>query len=141
MSKALPKEVQTLLADWTNDANGCRKGFEFLLKALEGQGKLTFSFKGRPSISYSLRVTHEAQKERKLFTLIDIIDDDPNDRWLSVCFYDDMITDPEDLGDFVPGGLMGEDAHCLNMDEWDETLANYIATRIKEAAASAAAGK
>ena len=45
--------------------------------------------------------------------MVDIIDDDPADRWLSVCFYDELVDDPKGLGDEVPGGLLGEDAKCF----------------------------
>ena len=57
---------------------------------------------------------------------------------LSVCFYADMIQDPDELGDFVPGGLLGEDACCFNLDENDEAMRDYIRARIVEAAISAA---
>lgn len=72
------------------------------------------------------------------FALIDVIDDDPEQRWLSVCFYDDLVTDEQEQGDWVPGGLMGEDARCFNVDEADEDLVAYVVERIREAGAGAA---
>ena len=56
-----------------------------------------------------------------------------------MCFYADMITDPSELGDYVPQGLMGEDACCFNLDEDDADMRAYIADRLREAAAKAAA--
>ena len=91
----------------------------------------------RPGISYSLRATGTEQKERPLFVLVDVVDDDPAERWLSVCFYNDMISDPEELGDFVPEGLMGKDALCLNLDEENAAMQAYILERVKEAASQA----
>jgi hypothetical protein len=41
-----------------------------------------------------------------IFVMIDIIDDDSENRWLSLCFYDDMDEDPDEKRDFVPGGLV-----------------------------------
>ncbi|MDP3430517.1 MAG: hypothetical protein Q8R89_09320, partial [Desulfomicrobium sp.] len=95
-------------------------------------------FKVRPDITYSLRGAHPAQQGRELFVLIDVIDDDPEQRWLSVCFYDEMVTDTQEQGDWVPGGLMGENARCFNVDEADEDLVAYVAERIREAGANAA---
>ena len=56
-----------------------------------------------------------------LFAIIDVIDDDPQARWLSVCFYGDMITDPEGRGEVIPGGLAGADeqscrANCISLN-------------------------
>ena len=46
--------------------------------------------------------------------------------------------DPDELGDFVPSGLMGKDACCLNLEEDDPAMRDYILARLGEAAASAA---
>ena len=95
-------------------------------------------FKARPGISYSLRARHAAQKKRELFVLVDVVDDEPESRWLSVCFYADMVNDPDGLGDFVPQGLLGEDAMCFNLDEDSPEMREYIAARLAEAARHAA---
>jgi ADP-ribose pyrophosphatase YjhB (NUDIX family) len=97
-----------------------------------------FDWKARPGVTYSLRAAHAAQKNRSLFAMVDVIDDDPENRWLSVCFYGEMITDPEERGDEVPGGLLGEDASCFDVDAWDEELLAYVEARLAEAHASAA---
>jgi hypothetical protein len=73
------------------------------------------------------------------FVMIDIIDDDSENRWLSVCFYDDMVKDPDEKGDFVPGGLLGEDGLCFDLDEHDEDMILYIEERIDEAHAKISA--
>jgi len=33
-----------------------------------------------------------------------------------------MITDPEERGDFVPEGLLGEYAHCFDIEEFKTFL-------------------
>jgi hypothetical protein len=63
----------------------------------------------------------------------DVIDDDPDQRWLSICFYGERISDPEERGDFVPGGLLGQDALWFDYDGGDEELLGYITRRIAEA--------
>ncbi len=101
-------------------------------------------FKARPGVSYSLRVKHMLQQSRELFVIMDVIDDDPESRWLSVCFYPDMITDPEERGNIIPLGLLGEDGYCFDYDEWDEEFLRYLETRLDEAhkrASQEAAGR
>jgi hypothetical protein len=63
--------------------------------------------------------------------MIDVIDDDP--RWLSICFYSEMVSDPEARGDYVPGGLLGEDGLCFDLEPGDEELVSYVTARIDEA--------
>jgi len=63
--------------------------------------------------------------------MVDVIEDNP--RWLSICFYGKMITDPESRGDFVPGGLLGENAVCFDVEKRDEELVRYIENRLDEA--------
>ena len=87
---------------------------------------------------HSLRAANAKNDERPLFVLVDVVDDEPEARWLSVCFYADMVNDPNELGDFVPSGLMGKDACCLNLEEDDPAMRDYILARLGEAAASAA---
>jgi hypothetical protein len=86
-----------------------------------------------------MRPVHKNQKEKALFAIVDVIDDEPSERWLSVCFYEDMITDPDGRGELIPGGLSGQDGYCFDMYENDEELAAYLLDRLQEAAAVAAA--
>lgn len=129
-------ELEAFVSQW--DACDARNAFQIFRQTLEAVEGVTLDFKARPGITYSLRGAHPAQQGRDLFVLIDVIDDDPEQRWLSVCFYDDLVTDSEEQGDWVPGGLMGEDARCFNVDEADEDLVAYVVERIREAGAAAA---
>jgi len=110
-------ELEAFLAEW--ESCDSKEAFLACRQALESVEGVALDFKARPGITYSLRGSHPAQQGRDLFVLIDVIDDDPEQRWLSVCFYDDMISDPDEQGDWVPQGLMGEDARCFNVDELD----------------------
>ena len=85
----------------------------------------------RPGVTYSLRAAHANQKEKSLFVMVDVIEDDP--RWLSVCFYGDMIADPDENGDFVPDGLLGEDAVCFDISAGEDGLIQYGQARMDEA--------
>ena len=130
-------ELQAFLDGWVQDANSVKPLFEAMSASLAAMPGVGLDFKARPGISYSLRARHEAQKSRPLFVLVDIIDDDADARWMSVCFYADLVTDPEELGDTVPDGLFGEDACCFDIDQQDETLAEYMLERLAEAAVRA----
>lgn len=132
------KDIEQFLAGWQTDLLNLKPAFEEYRSFLSAWPTVELSFNSRPGISYSLRAGSPAQKGRDLFVLVDVIDDDPASRWLSVCFYADMIDDPDEFGDFVPGGLLGEDALCFNLDEDDEDLKGYIQDRIKQAAEKAA---
>ncbi len=129
-------KINTWLENWKIDPLNAKTAFIAFYSWLKNENML-LEFNERPGISYSLRAKHEAQENRPLFVLVDVVDDDENERWLSVCFYNDMVQDPDELGDFVPNGLMGEDALCLNLDEDDSTMKEYIQKRIAEAAESA----
>ncbi len=131
-------DQQTFLADWTADPNQTRPAYIRLKEALESYSGVETEFKARPGITFSLRGKHKNQTDRQLFVMVDVIDDDPDSRWLSVCFFGDMITDPEEKGDLVPEGLLGEDGYCFDFYEWDQEELSYIMERMNEAFQSAA---
>lgn len=140
VASAWEAELAALLADWQVDPIEAKAAFVKFRDILAKTKDVELSFKARPGVSYSLRAKHVAQKERELFVMVDVVDDDPEERWLSVCFYADYVKDKEELGDVVPAGLNGEDACCFNLDENNSDLVKYIAARLKEAAKAAAKG-
>jgi len=131
------QDLDQLISEWKTDSNEIKKDFLFLKNNLEKKSNITFDFVSRPGVSYSLRAAHTAQKKRSLFVMVDIIDDEPENRWLSVCFYGEMITDPDEKGDLIPGGLLGEDGYCFDHEEGNDADIAYIQGRIDEAYASA----
>jgi len=135
MGKEINLELNAFIEEWKETPEKNREVFLHLRKYLDQKEGVTLEFIPRPGVTYSLRAIHADQKKRGLFAMADVIEDDP--RWLSVCFYGDMITDPEEKGDFVPEGLLGEDAICFNIEERDEELIRYIETRLDEACLSA----
>lgn len=127
------EQVQQFLSEWTSDTLGTKPVFQFLYDGLRNKEGVRLEWVDRPGISYSLRATHENQKERPLFVMLDVIDDDPEERWLSVCFYGDMVSDPDELGDLIPGGLLGSDGYCFDVSEGEDGLRQYVGMRIQEA--------
>ena len=133
MSEKIDDNEQQFVETWKDDSNGCREIYRQLKKLLQELSGVSLEFNPRPGITYSLRAKHEKQTERELFVMVDVIDDDPEDRWLSVCFFGDMISDPEEKGDFVPEGLLGHDAHCFDLDNDDPAERGYVKERASEA--------
>ena len=133
------KEEHTEMTDffecWTHDSENIKPAFVKLLDWLSTKENVTFSFKSRPGVSYSLRanVGKTGAIEERLFVIVDIVDDDPENRWLSVCFYEDIITDPDGEGNLLPEGLLGEDGYCFDLCEYDDTAISYLEQRIDEA--------
>ncbi|MBN1848751.1 MAG: hypothetical protein JW932_09215 [Deltaproteobacteria bacterium] len=127
--------MSELLECWEKDAGNIKQAFLRLRKKLTSMEHISMAFKSRPGVSYSLRAHAQAESEddMRLVTLIDVIDDDPESRWLSVCFYGEAITDEEELGNLIPDGLLGEDGHCFDIFEYDEPLLSYLENRIDEA--------
>ena len=131
------QEMENFIESW-QDTNGIKSIFLRLKNFLATQKEAVLSFNARPGVSYSLRAAHPGQKDRSLYVMADVVDDDPNDRWLSVCFFGDMITDPEEIGDLIPDGLLGEDGYCFDITKPDDKLTGYVEARIEEAYNSAA---
>lgn len=132
------QQVEAFLASWPGENQPMREWFRQIYERLSMMEGVSLSFVARPGVSYSLRPVHANQNDRDKFAIVDIIDDDPNERWLSVCFYEDMITDPNGRGELIPGGLSGSDGYCFDMYDNDEELGRDLMTRLQEAKTSAA---
>jgi len=133
------EKLDVLLDEWEDTETLTRKAFIAIKDHITAMEGITLEFNARPGVSYSLRPRHNNQSKRKLFAMADVIDDDPTERWLSVCFYGDMVTDPDEMGDLIPEGLMGDDGYCFDLDEYDEGAVEYIKARLTEAFESAGA--
>lgn len=125
------QQIEEFIENWPDSPDRNKQTFIRLKKFLESRPGVIFDFIPRPGITYSLRAKHEKQTVKPLFAMVDVIEDIP--RWLSVCFYGELINDPEEIGDFVPAGLLGEDAVCFDLEEFNEDSVKYVETRLKEA--------
>jgi len=125
--------VEHFIHTWTETESGTKQAFSELYEHLKTLDDTTFDFNERPGVSFSLRPKHKSQKRRSLFAMVDVIDDNPGERWLSVCFYGEMITDPDEAGDLIPEGLLGEDGYCFDLSEYDQDEIQYLKYRLSEA--------
>lgn len=126
----------SFIAEWAESPEQTKKAFIELKEHLESMAGVGLSFHPRPGLTYSLRAAHARQKDKPLFVMVDVIEDTP--RWLSVCFYGDMISDPEERGDFVPGGLLGQDARCFDINQYSNEALQSVKAKMDEAYAAAA---
>ena len=127
------KEIDAFLETWEETDTRTKQAFMELKDHILAMEDVTLEFIARPGVSYSLRPKHTNQTERTLFAMADVIDDDPSERWLSVCFYGDMVTDPDEEGDLIPEGLLGSDGYCFDLDEYEEKGVAYIKERLNDA--------
>ena len=127
----MSSELDAFIEEWEDTPEKNREVFLYFKEHLSNTEGVALKFIPRPGVTYSLRAVHAAQRKRGLFVMVDVVEDDP--RWLSVCFYGDLVSDPEGRGDAVPGGLLGEDALCFDVEAWDESLVQYIVSRLDEA--------
>ena len=135
MSEAI-EQLESFIDSWTETPEQNKKAFVRLKDYMASKPGVNLEFIPRDGLTYSLRAVHENQKNKPLFVMVDVIEDTP--RWLSVCFYNDMIADPDENGDFVPDGLLGEDALCFDLEEYNEESIRYVQARMDEACKSAA---
>ena len=128
------EEMSGLFENWFHDPSDVKGVFIMLAGHFSSKEGSLFTFTARPGVSFSFKafVNHGSGEDR-LFGLVDIIDDDPENRWLSVCFYDETITDPRGAGNLIPEGLLKEDGYCFDLFEDDGSMISYMNRKIDEA--------
>ena len=127
------EELEAFIENWQDTEAKNKQAFMEIYEHLKTLEETVFEFNARPKISYSLRPKHTAQEKRALYAMVDVIDDDPKERWLSVCFYGEMITDPDEEGELIPEGLLGEDGYCFDLYEYDKDEIQYLKQRLTQA--------
>jgi hypothetical protein len=124
-------QLQAFIGSWTDGPEHTKRAFLELKDYLAAKPDTKLDFMPREGVSYSLRGSHTNQNDRPLFVLVDVIEDHP--RWLSICFYENMITDPEERGVFIPQGIFGEDAICFDVTGVAADNLRYLEERVDEA--------
>lgn len=127
------EQINAFIDNWNDNESRTRQAFIEIYDHLKTLADIHFDFNERSGVSYSLRPRHSSQKKRALFAMVDVIDDNPDERWLSVCFYGEMITDPEEAGDLIPEGLLGEDGYCFDLYEYNRDDIDYLKQRLTQA--------
>ena len=73
------KEINDFLDNWTETKAKNKQAFTEIYDHLKTLDDISFEFNQRPKVSYSLRPRHISQKNRSLFAMVDVIDDDPEE--------------------------------------------------------------
>lgn len=132
--------LSIVLDDWPAAQAALKQAFVKLKTYAEKKEGASWSLVSRPGISYSLRFDlkpRPAGRKRPVFFLVDVVV--AGELFLSVCFYEDEITDPEEFGNAIPQGLFQETGYCFDVDDdncQDARLMTYLQARIDEAHAS-----
>lgn len=131
------RELEDFLQVWGGESPEVKEVFLRLRAFAQALPGVSLSYVGRPGISHSLRFHGAENPERPFFAMIDVIDDEPDARWLSICMYADLAADPEGRGDLIPGGLGGQDALCFDVYGEEEDAAEYLEEVLRQAASKA----
>lgn len=112
--------------DWPAGQEEMRDVARELFQTADALPGANWEVVARENISHSLRAVPPEGGERPVWMLFDIIQDPGEPWWLSVCFYADQVEDPDERGDEIPGGLLGSDGYCFDLDQPDSAAAAYI---------------
>ena len=127
------EEFQAFMDTWDVQEDSTKPDFLHLCSQLLGMVGVQLDFLPRPGVSYSLRAERSVGEQWALFALMDVLDDEPEKRWLSLCFYANTVSDPQNVGNLIPGGIRGKDGYCFDIFEEDQAIVGYLAERIEEA--------
>ena len=135
VSSETKASFDNFMAQWSQDPGRVKTALQKILNILLANKGTVLYFHARPGVSYSLRasVAHRDPKHRPYYAIVDIVEEPHGNRWLSICFYADTVSDPEDMGNLIPKGLLHEDGYCFDVDSCDEQVLSYLKDRINEA--------
>ena len=142
MSAESDLTLEQFLNEWPAAEAGLKKSLLAYREGVLALGGVSESFLPRPGVSYSLRWDLEPRpqgREKPLFAMADVVPLGEEELMLSLCFYGDDIDDAEELGNFIPGGLYGENGHCFDLEGDDPDMVAYCLERAAEAMTAAKA--
>ena len=134
--------LDQFLSEWPAGQAELKKMFETFRRGVSALAGAQESFLPRPGVSYSLRWELAGQSpdsQRPLFVMADVVPLGEDELMLSICFFQEDISDPDELGNGIPGGLYGQDGYCFDLEDDEPGLVDYCLARAIEA--HAAAGK
>ena len=129
------KGFQRVIDDWPASQDSLKHAYIELTFEVRSRSESVCEVVTRQGVTHSFRAgtSRDLKSARPVFVLIDTVVSDVDPWFLSVCFYEDEITDPEESGEAIPGGLLGETGYCFDLEEYDEDYVAYLKTRIAEA--------
>jgi len=129
-----------VLAGWPADQVGLAQAFEELTRSAVQMTQTVVEVITRFEVSHSFRaalIDPSGKRVRPVYFLVDVVVSSTDPWFLSVCYYEDEITDPEELGNPIPQGLFQETGYCFDVEDYDPELLGYLRERLAEAHARA----
>lgn len=133
-------ELQQFLDQWPASQDGLKKSLLSYRQGVLALPGVREMFLARPGVSHSLRWDLDprpAGRERPLFALVDVVPLGGEEMMLSVCFYEDEVSDPHGLGNAIVQGLFAETGYCFDLEAEAPALVAYCLRRAAEAHAAA----
>ncbi len=125
-----------ILASWPAEQKDLSEAFMDLTLEARMLPNIKWELLVRKGVSYSFRVStndNSKKRQRPVFCLMDVVMSKFEPWFLSVCFYEDEITDPSGLGNCIPSGLFEETGYCFDLEENDISVVSYLKDRLAEA--------
>lgn len=122
-------DIDNFLLNWGEDSLEVKELFTRLYGLLRQCPALTLSWNARPEVVYALRATLKEAKSADIsgdIARMDIIDDDPEERWLSIRLNAALAGRCRKDWEVLPGGLSGHDALCIDVDEQEEGISDDL---------------
>ena len=129
------QEFNELFNEWPENQQPLKDVFQDLVVTALTKPGARGELVSRPGVSYSFRASVDSgpNRNRPLFFLVDVVVSTAEPWFLSACFYEDEVSDPEERGDAIPEGLFKETGYCFDVEEPDDDLQAYIKIRMDEA--------
>lgn len=129
-------QMENILATWPILELDLRQAFIRLTDIARQRPGSEWSVVSREGVSHSFRATcadPHGRRTRPVYLVLDVIISKNDPLFLSVCFYEDEISDPDGLGNPVPFGLYNETGYCFDVETYEDGLMRYLEDRIVEA--------
>lgn len=133
VSRNAREEMVRFIESWDKVPDQVERIFLRLRDLILQKDQTVLDFNSRPGVSFSMRAYVSTKSGNQLFALVDVVDDDPENRWLSVCFYAGTVDDPERLGERIPGGILGKDGYCFDLVNQDNLLVRHVERKMQQA--------
>ena len=121
----LEQDYQVFLAGWEEDVPGIKALFMEIVRRLNQTSRIVVSFIALDPAGGAVRAMRP-DMQRPLIALLEFPEDSPAPCSLSIRFYDNAVDDPKSLGDWIPRGLLGEDARSFTVEKNQPALADYV---------------
>lgn len=125
---ASEESFKRFLSAWRDNGSDVRTVFVEILRRFEERSALRFEFSAHDHAGHTLRVLHP-DLSRSIVAIVEIPDDSDCPRTFAIRFYESMVRDPKEWGEWIPRGILGEDARNFIIESDRPALADYILER------------